>query len=64
MAQYQVVTKRFVSSNGKIIAEAKSQATTLGTNDSQVSQSVSIYIHENGTVSSKSVSINTCAKID
>lgn len=59
MAQYRVVTKRFVSSDGKVIAEAKSVANGFDTNDCQVSQSVSIHVHENGTVSSKSVSVST-----
>ncbi|RUT10005.1 hypothetical protein DSM106972_005000 [Dulcicalothrix desertica PCC 7102] len=59
MTEYRVVTKRYVSSDGKVIAEAKSVVSGSDTNDCQVSQSVSIHIHENGTVISKSVSVST-----
>ncbi len=44
MARYQVVIKRIVSPDGKVIAEAKSVATASGDNHSQISQTVSVNI--------------------
>jgi hypothetical protein len=64
MTQYRIITKRFVSSDGKVIAEAKSIASASDTNNSQVNQSVAIHVDQNGAVSSKSVSISTCSKVD
>ncbi len=64
MTQQRVITKRFISSDGKVIVEAKSIASTSDVNDSQVSQSVSIHVDQNGAVSSNSVSVSTCSKVD
>jgi len=44
MARYQVVIKRIVSPDGKIIAEAKSVAIASGDNQSHINQSVSVHV--------------------
>jgi hypothetical protein len=54
MPSYQVVTKKIVSSDGKIIAEAKSIVTASGNGESEISQSVSVDA-SSGSISSCSV---------
>ncbi|MBW4610468.1 MAG: hypothetical protein KME22_25460 [Hassallia sp. WJT32-NPBG1] len=44
MTPYQVVIKRIVSPDGKIVAEAKSVAAASGDNQSEISQSVSVHV--------------------
>jgi hypothetical protein len=60
MARYQVVIKRIVSPDGKIIAEAKSVATASGDNQSHINQSVSVHVSSgNNSCSSFSTSSST-----
>lgn len=54
MPSYQVVIKKIVSSDGKIITEAKSIATASGDGESEISQSVSVNA-SSGSISSCSV---------
>jgi len=56
MARYQVVIKRIVSPDGRIIAEAKSIAKASGNNKSQVSQTVSINISSDNGCRGRSTS--------
>jgi hypothetical protein len=51
MTHQQVVVKRIVSPDGKIIAEAKSIVTTSDNNQGEISQSVSVNV-ASGTRSS------------
>jgi hypothetical protein len=44
MASYEVAIKRIVSSDGKVIAEAKTVAVTSENGESQVNQNVSVNI--------------------
>ncbi|BAY44645.1 hypothetical protein SAMD00079811_22460 [Scytonema sp. HK-05] len=60
MARYQVVIKRIVSADGKIIAEAKSVATASVDNQSHINQSVSVDVSSgNNSCSSFSTSSST-----
>ncbi|MUG93680.1 hypothetical protein F7734_15130 [Scytonema sp. UIC 10036] len=51
MNRYKVVIKRIVSSDGKIIAEAKNIVATSDNNQSEITQSVSVNV-SSGTSSS------------
>ncbi|MBE9051370.1 hypothetical protein IQ243_13265 [Nostocales cyanobacterium LEGE 11386] len=55
MPRYQVVVKRIVSSNGKIIAEAKSIASAYSNGKSEINQSISVTLSSD---SSSSTSIS------
>ncbi|MBW4450457.1 MAG: hypothetical protein KME38_27420 [Spirirestis rafaelensis WJT71-NPBG6] len=60
MARYQVVIKRIVSPDGKIIAEAKSVAAASGDNQSHINQSVFVNVSSgNNSCSSFSTSSST-----
>lgn len=56
MTLYQVVIKRIVSPDGKIIAEAKSIAKASGNNQNQVSQTVSVNISSDNICRGRSTS--------
>ena len=53
MVQNQVLIKRIVSPDGKLIAEAKSVAMSFGDNECTISQTVSLNISSNNSCSSR-----------
>ncbi|MGI8500316.1 MAG: hypothetical protein ACR2LR_04155 [Hassallia sp.] len=60
MARYEVVIKRIVSPDSKMIAEVKSVATASGDNQGEIRQTVSVNI-SSSTSSSSSSSSSSCA---
>lgn len=61
MARYQVVIKRIVSPDGKIVAETKSIVVTSDNNQSEISQSVSVNV-SSGTNSSTYISSSSSSQ--
>ncbi|WP_414586313.1 hypothetical protein [Scytonema sp. PCC 10023] len=59
MARYQVVIKRIVSPDGKIVAEAKSIATASDDSQSEIHQTVSVNISSGNSCSARSTSSST-----
>lgn len=64
MTRYQVVIKRIVSPDGKIIAEAKSVATVFSSNESEISQTVFVNVSsgQNSSISHSICRASACAK--
>lgn len=52
MIRRQVIIKQIISSDGKIIAEAKSTAMASGDDQSEINQSISVNISSNNSSSS------------
>ena len=56
MTEYRVVSKRIVSPDGKVIAQAKSVAKISGDSRTQISQSVSVNVTSSSSSSFSSSS--------
>ena len=56
MTQYRVLTRKIVAADGTIIAEAKSIAIALGTDENTVSQTVNVQVSSDSSSSSHSAS--------
>jgi hypothetical protein len=53
MTRYQVVVKRIVSPDGKVVAETKSIVATSDNNEGEISQSVSVNVSSGNSSSSR-----------
>jgi hypothetical protein len=56
MERHEVVVKRLVSSDGKVVAEAKSVAKTSGNGQTEISHDISVNVSSDGNSSRSSQS--------